>query len=93
MKLCELPVQPLSRSLPDGPTVRTTWSGPPSGLPWQVSGGSVVVVVVPPHAGSSVAVFTHASWMTSLSFLGFADVAVPISLILILAFFFVGVIV
>jgi hypothetical protein len=31
--------------------------------------------------------------MTSLSFLGFADVAVPISLILILAFFFVGVIV
>src|SRR6186713_3394086 len=38
MKLCELPVQPLSRSVPCWPIVSTSSFGPPSGLAAQVFG-------------------------------------------------------
>ncbi len=46
-KLCELPVTPLSRSLPLEATRNVSWRGPPSARLAQLASGNVVDVVVP----------------------------------------------
>jgi hypothetical protein len=79
MKLCELPVQPLSRSVPCWPIVSTSSFGPPSGFATQTA--------VLRRQSVSDGFGLQVSFSLSRSVFGFAEAALPFILNFLTPFF------